>query len=200
MGRYYDDYLEHFGVKHRSGRYKWGSGERPYQGEGGVPSGYSKKKRAGAVAKGVAIGAGVGAAGVAGAYAAKHNSKVAGYLEPSLKNGKGNENASPLEKTASGINKSVQSIQSTSRQLHNTTYNPSKAEREQVAKMSNKELQDVITRKNLERNYYQAIQDPAVESGYNTVQNILAVAGTIATIAGAGATIYSSYKLASEKA
>lgn len=30
---YYEKYLAHYGVKHKSGRYPWGSGERPYQGD-----------------------------------------------------------------------------------------------------------------------------------------------------------------------
>lgn len=28
-----DNYLAHYGIKRRSGRYPWGSGDRPYQGE-----------------------------------------------------------------------------------------------------------------------------------------------------------------------
>ena len=31
---YYEKYLMHFGIKHKSGRYPWGSGDRPYQGDG----------------------------------------------------------------------------------------------------------------------------------------------------------------------
>ena len=30
---YYEKYLAHYGVKHKSGRYPWGSGDRPYQGD-----------------------------------------------------------------------------------------------------------------------------------------------------------------------
>lgn len=33
--------IVHFGIKRRSGRYPWGSGERPYQSEGGGSSGSS---------------------------------------------------------------------------------------------------------------------------------------------------------------
>ena len=36
--------LMHFGIKRRSGRYKWGSGERPYQGEGPISDRKSPKK------------------------------------------------------------------------------------------------------------------------------------------------------------
>lgn len=31
----YQNYLAHYGIKRRSGRYPYGSGERPFQGEGG---------------------------------------------------------------------------------------------------------------------------------------------------------------------
>ena len=34
------DHLAHFGIKRKSGRYPWGSGERPYQGDS---SSFSKK-------------------------------------------------------------------------------------------------------------------------------------------------------------
>lgn len=38
--RYYPDYLAHEGVKERSGRYRWGSGKRPFQRLGGTAKGY----------------------------------------------------------------------------------------------------------------------------------------------------------------
>ena len=41
---YYEKYLAHFGVKHKSGRYPWGSGERPYQGDGAKFGLFSRKK------------------------------------------------------------------------------------------------------------------------------------------------------------
>ena len=36
--------LKHFGIKKRSGRYPWGSGERPYQGEGPIAGNKSPKR------------------------------------------------------------------------------------------------------------------------------------------------------------
>ena len=36
--------LKHFGIKKRSGRYPWGSGERPYQGEGPITGNKSPKR------------------------------------------------------------------------------------------------------------------------------------------------------------
>lgn len=192
MSRYYNDELYHFGIKHRSGRYKWGSGERPYQGEGGVKSGDSKSKRskAGQVALGVAIGAGA----AAGAVGAKYGNK---YIQPTIQAGKGKPNESFAEKSTKLTGNAISSIQATSRQLHDTAkITPDKATAEQMSKMSNKELQEVITRKNLEQQYLKAIEDPAAEAGYQRTQNILSVAATSATVLTAAAGIYSAYKLA----
>lgn len=41
---YHDDLL-HFGIKRRSGRYPYGSGERPFQGEGGRKTSLLKRKK-----------------------------------------------------------------------------------------------------------------------------------------------------------
>lgn len=184
MGRYFNDNeLYHFGIKHRSGRYKYGSGERPYQGEGGIPKAHK-------IGLGLAIGGGA-AAGVAGAI--RGGSK---YLEPNIKGGKDKPNVSAFETTTKQAGKAVESIQGTHRQLYlSATSKPTSKQAKEMAKMSNQELQAVITRKNLERNYIQATQDPAIEEGYNRTQNILAIAGTAATVAGAGATIYSAFRL-----
>lgn len=43
---YFSDELLHFGIKRRSGRYPWGSGERPYQsGGGGAPVKKTRKQK-----------------------------------------------------------------------------------------------------------------------------------------------------------
>lgn len=39
------NHLAHFGVKRKSGRYPWGSGERPYQGDAQGGGSYSKKSK-----------------------------------------------------------------------------------------------------------------------------------------------------------
>ena len=58
------DELYHYGMPRRSGRYPWGSGERPYQGDGIATSSSSSKKKM-SRGKKVAIAAGVTAVGVA---------------------------------------------------------------------------------------------------------------------------------------
>ena len=42
-----EDYLLHIGVKRKSGRYPWGSGENPYQSEGWFLGEYKKLKDTG---------------------------------------------------------------------------------------------------------------------------------------------------------
>lgn len=42
-----EDYLLHIGVKRKSGRYPWGSGENPYQSEGWFLGEYRKLKDSG---------------------------------------------------------------------------------------------------------------------------------------------------------
>lgn len=160
MSRYYNDELYHFGIKHRSGRYKWGSGERPYQGEGGVKAGLNKARS---------------------------------YFEPELKEGKGKENKSAAEKAAQQTSKVLDSVSGMNRSLSNyyASGNDIKLY-SQAKKMSDSELKTVINRRNLERQYVQAMQDPATERGYDRVDLILKTLSTGATVIGAGATIYSA--------
>lgn len=42
-----DNYLEHYGIPRRSGRYPWGSGSRPFQGDGFANKSVGKTKTSG---------------------------------------------------------------------------------------------------------------------------------------------------------
>ena len=42
-----EDYLLHYGIKRKSGRYPWGSGENPYQSEGWFLNRYLKMRESG---------------------------------------------------------------------------------------------------------------------------------------------------------
>ena len=42
-----DEFLEHYGIKRRSGRYPWGSGEDPYQHSGDFLSRVEELKKSG---------------------------------------------------------------------------------------------------------------------------------------------------------
>ena len=57
-----------------------------------------------------------------------------------------------------------------------------KKHKAEIAKMSNKELQDMITRKNLESQYANAMASHTLENGANIVGAMLGIAGSVATI------------------
>lgn len=172
MSRYFNyaegDYLEHLGIKHRSGRYKWGSGERPFQSEGGVKEGFKKIKP---------------------------------YFEPDLKEGKGRENKSAVEKASQQTSKAIDSVSNMNRSLNNyyASANDIKLY-SQAKKMSDSDLRAIINRRNLERQYVQVMQDPATQRGYDRANIVLQTLSTGAAIVGAGATIYSAGKTIYNKA
>lgn len=181
MSRYYNDELSHYGMPRRSGRYKWGSGERPYQGDGPV--------------------GGIGVAHIGG-KGNPHIAASAGALfQPNIATGKGKANVSAAERALNETNKGIESVKSTARQLHDTSKKnrPSSTQIKEVKNMTDDELRQYVNRKNLERQYYEAVKDPATNDGYNKIQNVLAVVGSVVSIAAGAATIYSSVKLAQQK-
>ena len=62
----------------------------------------------------------------------------------------------------------------------------------QAKKMSDSELRNIINRRNLERQYVQAMQDPVTQRGYDRVDLVLRALSTGAAVAGASKTIYSA--------
>ena len=174
MPRYYNyaegDYLEHFGIKHRSGRYKWGSGERPFQGEGGVKEGKDGSK-----------------SGL---------EKVQSYFEPDLKEGKGRENKSVVEKASQQASNAIDSVSAANRSYLNyqSAKNAMKLYNE-AKEIPDDELRAIINRRNLERQYVQVMNDPATEIGYARADLILRGLSTGATVVGAGATVYSAARI-----
>lgn len=174
MSRYFNyaegDYLEHFGIKHRSGRYKWGSGERPFQSEGGVKEGTDGNK------------SGLG--------------KVQSYFEPGLKEGKGRENKSVVETSAQQASNAIDSVSAANRSFINyqSAKNAMKLYNEAKG-IPDDELRTIINRRNLERQYVQVMNDPATEIGYARADLILRAFSTGATVVGAGATVYSAARI-----
>lgn len=59
----YDDTLVHYGVKRRSGRYPWGSGENPYQHSGDIASRISELRKSGMSDADIAKSLGFGSSG-----------------------------------------------------------------------------------------------------------------------------------------
>lgn len=153
MARYYDDfsdehddYLAHTGNKN-SGRYKRGSGQRPFQ----------------------------------------H------MFNPTLKNGKG-PNQSPFEKTMGTTGKGIESVQKTEGAIHGLkNVGQDIKNRNDARHMTDDELRQVINRKNLEKQYAEAMADPARDYGHQKLQAILGTVGTAVSIAGGIATIYSAF-------
>lgn len=153
MSRYYNDFSdEHYAYfahkgNENSGRYKRGTGERPFQ----------------------------------------H------AINPSLKSGKG-PNQSPLEKTLGVTGTNIGNIQKTESAIH-TLHNTGKdiQIRRSAKHMSDEELRQVINRKNLEKQYAEAMADPSRDYGHQKLQAILGTVGTVVAIAGGLATIYSAF-------
>lgn len=184
MSRYYnEDYLEHFGIKHRSGRYKWGSGERPYQGEGGVHTG--KVRGNGFTAR--------DSTGFSRAAAkAKYNAYT--YAQPNIKQGKGKADKSAFEVTADRTSKALDSASGTIRSFHGLKSSAQDAQNAfKASKMSDEELRKVVQRRNLEEQYVRAMHDPSTDIGYNRTMAVLQLVGSGATVLGGAAGIYSAF-------
>ena len=125
--------------------------------------------------------------------------KIAEVLtEPSVKQGKGKDNISPLEDATRDVNK----VTDSGKKLTDIgkKYDPKvkeageKAEKE-AKKMSDKELRDTINRIKMEKEY-RSLKEQDVESGWDKAHEILDVAGDVIGIVGSLASLYLTYKLA----
>lgn len=187
MSRYFNyaegDYLEHFGIKHRSGRYKWGSGERPFQGEGGVHTG--KVSGNGFTAR--------DSTGFSRAAAkAKYNAYT--YAQPNIKQGKGKADKSAFEVTADRTSKALDSASGTIRSFHGLKSSAQDAQNAfKASKMSDEELRKVVQRRNLEDQYVRAMHDPAMDRGYDRAMAVLSLFGATTSVMGGAAGIYSAF-------
>lgn len=72
-----NDQLEHVGVKRRSGRYPWGSGEDPYQGQGSFLGAVSKLRKEGFSDTEIAEGFGISTTTLRARYSVERNAKRA---------------------------------------------------------------------------------------------------------------------------
>lgn len=187
MGRYYTDSLMHYGTPRHSGRYKYGSGERPYQGEGGSTQGHKKTDDD--------IPIDSKAPHLSARQVINHvKTNVKTNADPNIPQGKGKANKSAYEVMNDNFNRSIDSAYkavSGARDLkvsNETTRNMKAA-----SKMSDDELRAVINRRNLERQYVQAIAEPSTVSGYEKAQQVLNTVGAVVTIAGGVAGVYSAF-------
>lgn len=85
-----------------------------------------------------------------------------------------------VARTINSTNAAVQNAGSIARQIEKNRY--SKQNKEKIANLSNKEMQDVITRKNLERQYVDAMADNRVSTGADAIAAALGLAGSVAAI------------------
>lgn len=204
------DELMHFGVEGM----RWGI--RRYQNADGSLTDLGRKRYGSksnyeyqqrikkAKRKGLMLGAGA-VAGAGAAIAAAN--KVANdhsdnrdnpMLEQSIKEGKGKSNSSPAEKISKqaekGIGASANILRRTAeRQRQDVSKLRDPKVEKEIKRMSNKELQDYITRQNLERQY-RSLRQPDIEYGaeraaetLETIKDVTVIAGSVATTA---ATLY----------
>lgn len=164
--------LYHYGTPKHSGRYPWGSGDRPYQGDAYAAL-RSKTKRA-----------------------VKATVKYGGRaLSPTIKGGKDKPNVSPVEKIA----KNNRDIASSASNLKRRKEQKSAAieARKDASLMTNDQLRKAIERMNLENQYVDKKSSAYVE-GENRALEILDtigdVAGIAASMAGIASIIYKVYK------
>lgn len=198
MSRYFNDELYHFGIKHRSGRYKYGSGERPYQGEGGIKSHKISGKTIRNVAAASAAVAGAGATVAAARKNGVTPEKAKGFLktygDPNIKQGKGKADESAFEVTSKSATKGLEGLSkvvASSSNLASASQDAMLAAK--ASKMSDEDLRAIVNRKNLERQYVQAMRDPSVTSGYEKTQQVLSVVMAGVGVAGGAASIYSAF-------
>lgn len=205
----YSDELYHYGVKGmRWGvrRYQNYDGSRINGGPVTNPShsGHPQRIRDTVVGGqgGKATGNAKLAATASGAKDGDKKKSIAEVLtEPSVRQGKGKDNISPLEDATRDVNKVTDSGKKLTE--IGKKYDPKvkeagdKAEQE-AKKMSDKELRDKINRIKMEKEY-RSLAESDIESGWDKAHEILEVAGDVVGILGSLASLYLTYKLAKGK-
>lgn len=145
-------------------------GVRRYQNYDGTRIGSNKKqklKKAAKVAGGAAIVGGAAAVGVAGSKSGKEASEA-------FKPGKDNK-PSPAEK----ITRSTSDIVDRSSKIVERSNKP--APRQDLSKVSNKELQDEINRMQLEKRYSE-LSNTEYDAGRQRTKDILETVGDVAAV------------------
>ena len=166
MSKYYltqKDYLQHYGIPFM----KWG--QRRFQNEDGTYTELGKARRRG--------------------ESSEQTEKRKETMFKAGKDGKPSR-AEKLTRSASEVVNSAQRLRNNAK---NTKIESKVKEKtKDISKMSNKELQDVINRYNLEQQYKNVIrQQETVKEGKNKVDQFLEIGGAILGAASSAATIFS---------
>lgn len=114
----------------------------------------------------------------------RRRAKIGRLLSPTVKRGKDKPNISPAEKYFKDSENIVTSAGSVSKSLSNINRRKREAGyKNELSKMSNSDIQNVINRMNLERQYINA-KEETVRDGYKVADDILSVTKDLLVIGG----------------
>lgn len=141
---------------------------------------------------------------VVGQAARRKKKKGSGLLDPTIKQGKGKDNISPAEKATRETRNAADNSASALRKIgkSKTDINRAKGNPElekKIKSMSDQELSQAIRRIELERRY-RDLNTTTIKNGYEKAADILDVAGDVAGIAVAAASIATLMKPSVHKA
>lgn len=175
-------YLMHYGIPRKSGRYPWGSGDRPYQGDG---ISYSK----GPQLKKYSFNK-TNANDKTNAGSSSDNTKkgYGEYFRQNIKGGKDRPNQSRAEYVMKNVNNIAKELENARSNMQRSS--DRKLKGKSAEGMSDIELRNAINRIQMERTYA-SLTKPETKSGYVKAEEILSVIGTATSIALSAATIAS---------
>ena len=186
-----EDYIAHHGILGM----KWGI--RRFQNKDGSLTSAGRKRYG--VGEGVPIALGVGAAAASGIVSGTRAGLGKGEAVDSGKGGKKGKGKG--DSVSQAMNKEIEALRqyrnagtNNNNDQNQNRYNTRKTlSQKEMDAMSDKELQQLVSRLNLETNYSRLTQEPAqvdrVDAGLQRAQAVLTIIGTSVTIAAAGAKI-----------
>lgn len=185
-----DSSLFHYGIPRRSGRYRWGSGERPYQGDGIIVDLNRERKKMNNDNPRRKIKE------TNDRYKTPINpkehieKKAKTHIEggPISSNNKQRNDKDPLQK---GIDSGVDFFRKSaeaSRKINKIKNKDKQNEKVDLSKMSDEELRKKVNRLNLEQQYYR-LTSSEIDEGNSYVSNVLDTAGDVLAAAGSALAI-----------